>query len=153
MGWGRAEPCRPRQRCCACPGPGFPVSSSPLSPCLPPLLSWENPRAEQGGALYFSTIRTQGGGRVQATFLNYLPRLPTREVSVRQVYQGTGSIWIQMTLPERLLLRALRVLAPNSQQWTQQAVGIHLRTREGVWGSPFPGPNRRECCSLGVSLA
>lgn len=153
MGWGRVGPCRPRQRCSTCPAPGFPVSSSPLSPCLSPLLSWENPRAEQGGALYFSTIRIQGGGRVQATFLDYLPRLPSREVSVRQVYQETGSIWIQMILPERLLLRALRVLAPDSQQWTPQAVGIHVRTREGAWGSLFLGPNLRECCSLGVSLA
>lgn len=83
----------------------------------------------------------------------HLPQLSTREVSVRQVYQGTRYIWIQMILPEWLLLRALRVLAPDSQQWTQQAAGTHVRTREGVWGSPFLGWNLRECCSLGVSLA
>lgn len=44
-----------------------------------------------------------------------------------------------MTLPEWLLLGALWTLAPGSWQLTWQAAGTHVRTREGVWGSPFLG--------------
>lgn len=58
-----------------------------------------------------------------------------------------------MTLPEWLLLGALRVLAPGSRQPAQQVAGTHVRTEKvfeeaGSWDRAC-----KPVGSLGVSLA
>lgn len=68
LGWSGVGLYRPRQSCSCLFSSWF-----PCEPRLPPLFSWEEQgesRAQEGGALYSPTTRTQGGGCIQATSLH-----------------------------------------------------------------------------------
>lgn len=109
VGQGRAEQAQAEQL--RLPYSAWPAPHCPVSAWLPPLLSWgewEKLRAEARGALF---PPPSGGRCIQASSFHFPP-----EKFPSLIYQGTEYIWIQMTLPEWLLLRALKVLAPDSWQ-------------------------------------